>query len=80
MKSAPPVLLRSGARGDSPATCITSPPIPAHTAGIGELVMHHLDGGRFGPAWTAVRAALTPLAPLPGSRGVGATLPLTTTQ
>jgi len=30
------------------------------------------SGGRYGPAWTAVRAALTPLAPLPlqsGRRG-----------
>ena len=30
--SASPLLLRSGARGDSPATCITSPPLPGPAA------------------------------------------------
>lgn len=67
--SASPLLLRSGARGDSPAARITSPLFPRLWLAFGCLVMCHPMGGRFGPAWTAVRAALTPLAPLPWQSG-----------
>lgn len=73
MSSAPPRCCCAAGQGETaPPLASQAPRIPRLWPVFGCHVMRHPKGVRFGPAWTAVRAALTPLAPLPlqsGRRG-----------
>lgn len=73
MEAAPPRCCFAAGQGETaPPLASQAPRLPRPWRVFGCLVMRHPMGGRFGTAWTAVRAALTPLAPLPlqsGRRG-----------